>query len=305
MKISLITVILSLIIWMPFYFYEIPAPLVKQDKVMKETADAVRKLGYKDRKVIFFDPKFAFYLNEDPYDHSKLYFRLSDDRKPEFNLADGSLLIWEAYFAEIEKKLDLDGMLRNPNFKLIDGFIPEVDFRFAAKQNYMSFIFQKKTSVKNQNDWVLIDSLDFETAKTEEKMRFLSDSVAFTGNKSVRVNPDCTFSFTSENKLEQFRPAKKVIIRGRAKVFNPGKAIPDKITLVVSVHKANGDMFRYLSKAGSYYNPKVGEWFEMSIVTPLEIEIPENGTVKVYVWYTGKEEIFVDDLVLEYFPVNE
>jgi hypothetical protein len=219
LKISVTIVISGLVLWMPYYFYDIPAPLVRQDKVMKETAEAVRKLGYKDRKVLFFDPKFAFFLGEDPYDRSKLFFRLSDDKRPEFNQPDGTLLIWDAYFAEVEKKLLLDDLVRNTKFKLIDGYIPEKDFSFAGKQNYVSFIFEKRTSTTDQNEWILNDSNAYKTAPKVEKERFLSDSVAFTGQKSVRLNPDSMYSFTLEKELSGFKASKKAIVRGRAKVF--------------------------------------------------------------------------------------
>lgn len=301
----LILAIVGFVLWMPYYFHEIPSRLEKQDKVMKETADALRKLKYKENLVIFFDPKLAYYLHEDPYDPSKLYFRLSNYQKPELNLADSSLLVWDSHFGEFEKKIFLNDLIRNPNFKLIDGFVPEKDFRFSTGQNYMTMIFRKFTSKKSQNEWITVDSIDFETADTEKRMRNLTDSVAFTGNKSVRVNPNSTYSFTIKKKLEDISTNKKVIVRGRAKVYNPGKAIPDDIILVLSVHEASEANSRYISKAGSYFNPKPREWFEISTVIPLQTDIPEDGFLKLYVWYKGQEEIFVDDLILEYITVND
>jgi len=301
----LILAIVGIILWMPYYYHKIPAVLAKQNQVMKATADALVKLNYKEKKLIYFDPKITFFLHEDPFDQSKFFFRLQDSRKPEQFMADSSIMVWDTQFGEYQKKIFLEDLLRNPHFRLIDGFVPDRDFRFSTGQNYMSLIFQKVPVEKYQYEWITLDSMDFETAETEERISHLTDTIAFTGNKSIRLNPDWIYSFTLGRRIDSISTAKKVILRARAKVYIPGGARPDQIILVLSVHQASGDIFRYITKAGSYFNPEPREWFEISTVTPLQTDIPEDGTVKLYAWYQGKEEIFVDDLILEYIPVNE
>jgi hypothetical protein len=301
----LISVTLALILWMPYHIFTIPAPLNWQDKVMKETADAVRKLGHENRRVIFFDPKFGFYLGDDPYDHFRLSFFFPDEKKPDFGLADSSLFIWDAQFAEIHKKLPLESMLRNTNLKLLDGFIPEEDFRFAWRENYMSLIFEKQASLTNQNHWIRIDSMDFENTTHADKLNFLTDTIAYKGEKSMMTGPDCPYSLTITLPLTVFGDNSKVIVRGRVKAFMPDSLNSEKIYLALTVEDRAGKKIRNLTKAASYYKPRSDEWFELAVVSPINTRIPEDGILKVFFWNTTKEVVFVDDLVLEYIPVTD
>lgn len=72
----------------------------------------------------------------------------------------------------------------------------------------------------------------------------------------------------------------------------------------MEVNPVSGEMYRYVSIGGSYFKPKPAKWFEMSLVTPLQTDFPVNGSLKLYAWYTGKNKIFVDDLILEYIPIH-
>jgi hypothetical protein len=69
--------------------------------------------------------------------------------------------------------------------------------------------------------------------------------------------------------------------------FNPGRAKPENIILVFSVHDEKGETTRYLTKAASYYKLLPGKWFEMSIITPFYLDFPQNGKIKLYIWYSG------------------
>ena len=299
----IILLIVGLVIWMPFYYFKIPSILTKQTLVMKSTADALLKIGYKDKLLMYFDPKLAFFLGEDPSNHSIFSYPLPENKQPEQVLADGSLLVWDTHFAEVYKKLSLEDMLKNPFFKLIDGFAPDKDFKFSNGQNYMSFIFLKLTQ-KNNNKWITLDFYNFES-DSANKTKILTDSLSFSGKKSTKLKPGFTYSVSIGVKLASISNTRKVILRGRVKVNSSSDDAPDKTILVLSVHNADGTITRYLSKHGSYYKPEPGNWYEMSIVTPLQTDIPIGGFVKLYVWYQGEKEIYLDDLCLEYIPVDE
>jgi hypothetical protein len=305
LKRILMVIVIGLVIYVPFTLHEIPKRLSEGNQVMKESADALRKLGYKDRRLIYFDPKLAFYLHEDPFDYSKTYYRLSDSHQPELKMADSAFLVWDTHFGGWERGVSLEDMLNNKHFKLIDGFVPDKEFKFFTGQNYMSMIFQKVPAKISQNEWIIVDSLDFETADTEEKMNRLADSVAYSGKKSNRIDPAWMYSFAMSKKIDEISVSKKVILRARVKVYNPRGTDPNQILLVLSVHRASGEMYRYINMTGSYFKPNPREWFEMLLVTPLQTDFPEDGVLKVYVWYTGDKKIFADDLILEYLPVMQ
>jgi hypothetical protein len=304
LKSLLIAMILAAVIYMPYLYFEIPARLAGPYQVMKETADALRKIGYENKRVLFFDPKFTFYLKEDPYDRERFRYRLSDDRKPETNQPDSTFLIWDTHFGGLEKKLSLEDMINNHNFRLIDGFVPDKEFRFHEGMNYMSLIFQKVPLKYPQNKWIQIDSLDYEIAANEKQSKVLTDSIAFTGQKSNFLNPDHNFGITANKKLGELSTYEKIILRGRAKFYIPNKINLDKLMLVLEVRDTSDKIFRYVVISASYFKPATGKWFEMSLLTPLKTVIPEGGYLKFYVWHTGGQKVFVDDLILEYLPVN-
>jgi hypothetical protein len=74
--------------------------------------------------------------------------------------------------------------------------------------------------------------------------------------------------------------------------------------LVLEVRGASDKMFRYVVIPAKVFKPETGKWFEMSLLTPLELNLPEGGYIKFYSWFTGSQKVFVDDMVLEYLPVT-
>jgi hypothetical protein len=85
--------------------------------------------------------------------------------------------------------------------------------------------------------------------------------------------------------------------------FIPEGADPDKLNLVLEVNRASGEQYRHVFISASYFKPEPGRWFEMSLVTPLQTDFPENGSIEVYASYHGKKKVYVDSLILEYTPV--
>lgn len=294
---------IAVILYVPYSLYEIPARLASNSEVMKAAAGKLMKIGYRNKQLLYFDPKLAFYLHDDPFYRSKANIGVPDRLKQDFGMADSSFLVWDTHFAEYENKISLNSMLTNPNFRFIDGFKPEKEFKFRTGQNYMAIIFQKVSLHYPANMWVRVDSLDFETADTQQNMDHLTDSLAYTGLKSNQVGGGWEFCNSIKKELKDIPVSRKVLFRARIKAWITEKAEPDKLFLVLEVHDAGNKQLRYVSIAASYFKPEPGKWFQMSLVTPLQTDFPDNGSLIVYAWYPGKDKIFVDDLVLEYIPV--
>ncbi len=303
LRTSMVIIIVLLILWMPYFYKQAPASLTGPHLVMKETAGALKKMNTAGHKVIGFDPKLPFYLDTDPFGHDRFSYRLSDDVNPEFNQPDGTYLVWDPHFGGLEKQLSLEEMLRNPHFRLVDGFIPEKDYLFHNKINYMSLIFQKISAGNPQNSWVMIDSVAFESAEKEHHIRVLTDSVAYSGNLSNFLDKEHMYGIPWHTKLDEIAPSAKVIFRFRVKMFFPVELNADKVMAVLEVRDKQDQMIRYLVMPASYFQPPVGKWFELSLLTPLTIDSPEGGYVKAYVWNSGDKKIFIDDQVMEYLPV--
>ncbi len=296
-------IILIVILITPYFVKEIPSQLTGPDQVMKETANVLSGVNSEKRKIIGFDPKLAFYLKIDPYDRDRFSFRLADDRKPELYQPDSAYLVWDPHFGGLEKQLSLEEMLNNPHFRLVDGFVPEKDYLFYNKINYMSLIFQKIPEATHQNPWIMIDSVDFESAEKEHHIKVLTDSIAYTGKSSNFLDKEHMYGIPWHKKLDEISSSHKVIFRCRVKMFFPVELNADKVMVVIEVRGKEDQMIRYMVQPASYFKPPVGEWFEMSLLTPLMLDLPVGGYMKAYVWNSGDKKIYIDDQVMEYLPV--
>ena len=275
--------IIGITLYVPYTLHQIPARLSANSEVMKAAANALMKIGYTGKRLLSFDPKLAFYLHEDPFNTAKIYENLPYRQAKDFGMADSSFLIWDAHFGEFENKIYLQNMLNNPNFRIIDGFVPGKEFNSLDGLNYCAIIFQEVPEKRPPDKWIAIDSI----------------------HKSNQVGYGEEFSFILLKKLDEFRGMRKVIFCAKILAFIPEGADPEKLNLVLEVHRASGEQYRHVFISASYFKPEPGRWFEMSLVTPLQTDFPENGSIEVYASYHGKKKVFVDDLVLSYIPVTE
>jgi hypothetical protein len=304
LKPLLIVLILGLIIYYPYQVLEIPAKLTYGTGEIKRAAQALERLDYKKKKVLYADPRLIFFLDEDPFTNGEAFCYLPDPKKPELKMPDSALLVWDTQFSEVEKGILLDEMLQNQHFRLIDGFAPDKDYRFSTGLNHISLIFRKLPVKNPQNEWIRIDSLDFETAVQKYNLPQLTDSVFYSGKKSVRLYRDHLYSITSVKQLKDISVKPKVIIQGRIKALIPVETDLDKLVLVMEVRDKSENMRRYVSVSSKYFKPRLGQWFEMRILTPMLTDFPPDGFMKLYAYYTGSNEVFVDDLILDYLPVS-
>lgn len=304
LKKILVTTIVVSILYFPYTQYKIPASLVSNSESMKLAADALRKMGCADKRIVTFDPKLAFFLGKDPFDPASIWLNLPDKDKKDYGIPDSSLLVWDAHFGEFESNVYLDDLLKNQNFKLIDGFIPSNEVKSMGGQIYSVLIFQKVPEGSAGEQWVALDSMGYQTSKSKGKSDQPADSVNYSGPGPCRIGDGKEFSFTLTRSLNDFKGSHKVIFRGRLMAFIPGDASTNRLNLVVEVQKASGEMYRYICISATYFKPEKGKWFEMSLVTPLLTDYPKNGSLKIYAWYPGKGIVLVDNMILDYIPVE-
>ena len=78
--------------------------------------------------------------------------------------------------------------------------------------------------------------------------------------------------------------------------MNPSATEKGQILLVVVVEDPEQKIYKYVVARDTDTNYKPGEWFNLVFTDMIERDIPIDGSYKVYVWYTGKNKIYVDDL---------
>jgi hypothetical protein len=91
-------------------------------------------------------------------------------------------------------------------------------------------------------------------------------------------------------------------VRASAKIFSPGKTDPGDI-LLVATFDYNGEYYKYRVAKLSEENVKTleGGWKELSLDYLTPEPRSRNDKLSVYVWYRGKQPIYIDDLKVELF----
>jgi len=299
----IISFILGSVLISPYIFNDIPAPLVKENLVMKKTAEALKIKGFKEDKIIYSDPKLPFFMNANPFALNGMRTSLPDPSKPTLGLAEGQVVVWDTHFSEFEERLLLTELLDNPNFQVIDGFVPDQDYAIFQGQNYMSLIFQRKKIPALGTKWLTIDSLNFESLPNDDRKKYYSDAFSINGKYSYRVDSTWVYSPSIFKNLSEFSSFNKIIVRASVKVYIPEGAEIQKVILVFSIFDANGKIYRYLKMKGTYFKLEKEKWSEIFLLTPVMTNFPIGGSLKAYVWYPGKGEIYIDNLVVEYLSV--
>jgi hypothetical protein len=168
----------------------------------------------------------------------------------------------------------------------------------------MSIIFQKLPKKNPQNNWMRIDSIDYESVTIEKNLKKLTDSIAYTGEKSNFLSPELMYGIDPQTKLNEITDKPKIIFRSRINVLLPQETDANKLLFVFEIREKSERLYRYVVSDASYFNPEPGKWFEMSMVTPLLTDTPDDGFIKTFLWYQGEGTIYADDMILDYILVN-
>jgi len=300
----MIFLLLVLILYVPYHTYRIPARLEFDNQVLQITADELLKRGYSAEQVNYFDPKIPFFLNSDPFDENGIRRLAANQNIPFYGLKDSSVLVWEPHFGGFERKISLEDLWADPGLTMVDAFIPDEPYQVYKGQNYMTVLFKKIPAGSHKKVWNILDSNGFEQILETEKMPFRTDSITGSGNYSFKLNTTQMYSTAVKWNLSEITGTDKALVRAVVNVNLPVVAEKDKVVLALSVYDENGNMQEYLSMAGNYFDLVQGKWCEMYVFSPVSLVNPYDGKLRAYVWYTGKGDIFIDELRLEYLPVD-
>ncbi len=145
---------------------------------------------------------------------------------------------------------------------------------------------------------------DFESNLTEDQMKHVSTAESYSGKQSILMTSEYIYSPTVEDKLKNLPGISDISLRASVRILIPSSDEKGEAILVVEVDDENGKVFKYNVAKSTETNYKPGDWFELSFIDAVNRNTPVNGTYKAYVWYTGKDKIYIDDLKLEWMPMG-
>ena len=296
--------ILSLVIYTPFTYKKLPMKTGINFVVMENLTTWLKTTPYVHRKAFYSDPMFPFYMNLDPADPERCYRAYSyENGDPSSIMKAGELLIWDAQFTGYEGHLPFDSLMKNNNFRLLNVFTPVESFTIIGGAKYKLAVFMKAPRDTTVAVYKQFYFNDFENGLTEEQMKHITTSQSKSGKQSVVMTQDYIYSPTSEGKLKSLPGNTNISLRASVNIMNPSATEKGQIFLVLSVEDQEHKIFKYQAVKDSDTTYTPGKWFSLSLNDVIQRNIPADGTYKVYVWYTGKNKIYVDDLKLEYMPV--
>jgi len=296
--------ILGLVAYTPFTYNKLPMKTAMNLAVMQRTAEWLKSTPLKDRKAFYTDPAFPFYMDIDPFDQQKcfkIYSYINID--PANLLKSGELLIWDAQFAGYEGHLPFDSLMKNNNLRLLNIFTPKEGFTIIGGEKYKIAVFIKAPSDTTRNVYKQFYLNDFENLP-ENQLKHASTQFSSSGRQSIVLTPDHIYSPATEGKLKSLPGFSNISLRVSVRIMNPSPTEKGDIILVVGIDDADKKVYKYLIAKDNEFSYKTGEWFELTRTDMVQRDIPAGGSYKAYVWYTGKNKIYVDDLKLEYMPVG-
>lgn len=291
--------ILGLIfIIIPFRTYQFPTkPDPELDLIIK-SAEWLKQTSYLKHKIYYYHGATPIFLDINPYDTSKCEEAIYDANKPEFNVPDSSIIIWDAHFSANEGRLPLNRLLSNPNFNLLKIFTPKHPFKTLGNNEYKIAIFQ---SLKNKTN---IDSAGC------KYISFTNDSIInryhINKNNLTEIDSSIYYSINSEN---PFSPAlvfycddqsmKQYRYQIEAELFSNLK-IEKGLYLVFSIE--NDSKKLYYKAKPIIINTSEKHYFFSESINIYETNYL-GAIIKIYIWNTNKTTIYLKGISCKYHKI--
>ncbi len=160
--------------------------------------------------------------------------------------------------------------------------------------------FDGKEPFTNEAEYVskLLQKREFEDLKTKTSTRF-----AFSGKKSVLLDSSTIYSPVIEASYRKITDQDHAWIRASVYIYPTVDLKTNPFSFVIHFEH-NGYAYKYKAFDSEKMNLKLNEWNRVCFdyLTP-EVRRKTNN-LKVYIWYRGKEELFVDDLQVDIFELK-
>lgn len=145
----------------------------------------------------------------------------------------------------------------------------------------------------------VLQSLDFEG---KSDINHLTDTLSYKGKKALVM--DSSFIFTPAFKIPyaQITDKEYAWVRISAWVYVPSQYSGEQLPMIVaSFSNRKDESYKYRTSTEDIKPADRGKWLkiQMEYMTP-EVR-NENDVLNIYLWYRGKQPVFVDDFLIEKF----
>ena len=118
-KPAIVTGYLILVVISPFTQHFFPFKPNNEQLIVKEMATYIKTSIPNTRRVCSLHPMLAFYAELDPFDSNVTVPMKAGNLDFVNELPDSTLFLWDSHFMDIEGKISLEWLSKNPNFKML------------------------------------------------------------------------------------------------------------------------------------------------------------------------------------------
>ncbi len=132
------------------------------------------------------------------------------------------------------------------------------------------------------------------------KEYFIDHDITHSGNTSIRLTRKNPYSPGLKTEIRALQDTSRVLFKASAWVYVPTPAAMSNFHIVSSIENEHG-AYHYQAVYSQVDEIKVGAWNKIEMITEVS-EIKSTGDIlKVYVWYKGEREVYVDDIKVEFY----
>jgi hypothetical protein len=123
--------------------HKLPIARDREFVVMEDVTSYILENNLQNSYIVYANPMVAYLLNLDHFESQKSSHTLKNASIPNGGLNKGDLVIWDAHFSPNENQLKKSFFMNNPNFKVLETFVPETSFQVFSGQDYEVVIYER------------------------------------------------------------------------------------------------------------------------------------------------------------------
>ena len=280
-------------------------------EILNRTTHWLKDSGSLKHKLVMHNPYFSFSTEIDAWDSNVVQYGFSNNDKPEEGLPDSTIFIWDAHFSAHEGGLPLEKIMNNPNFEVVQYFVPLMPFK-AFELDYQIIIFRKIMQT-GKNNILLLENL-----KKEEVEKGIYDAESYDFDSTIpveNVNMSCIkatsdstrvfydltgIEFSPAFHIQQSRIEKSANskVRVSAEFFKTDSIGQNRLLMVFSAEIDNKS-YHYVTADINENIVRNGEWIKTEFIFAVPDELKDGTIMKSYIWNIDKKAVLMDNYKLE------
>ncbi|MBA4409667.1 MAG: hypothetical protein C0397_09620 [Odoribacter sp.] len=278
-----------------------------REVVMDEVVKWLRESRNFDHRFVAHDPYFAFSSKVDAWDSRRIQYGFADFTKPELNIADSTLLIWDAHFSQNEGHIPQKEILDNPKFELVAYFEPKVPLKVLGGHDYCVLVFRKMENLNVDNNQLMIklkdeqlkgnlvysEFFDFEHAEPGKVPdQFVVQESDTFSNKCYVLGKDSEFSPSVLLTDSQLKISNEVSVGVEFDFLAEDQLGNNEVLMVFSVEKEDKP---YFYQGQDVLAVDSAKWNHARYHFYMPEEVKKDTKVKLYIWDIQKKNLKIDN----------